>query len=84
MVLSIVGIDRVTNGYYQGKLHQERVVREGPVPWTVLRATQLHEFAGQLLDRMPGPVALLPRLTIQPIAVREVAEALVALAAGEP
>jgi len=84
VALSIVGIDRVKNGYYQGKLRQEQVVREGPVPWTVLRATQFHEFAGQLLDRVPGPVAVVPRLTIQPIAVREVAEALVSLAGGEP
>jgi len=84
VALSIVGIDRVRNGYYQGKLRQEQVVREGPVPWTVLRATQFHEFAGQLLDRMPGPVAVMPRLTIQPVAVREVAEALVSLAVGEP
>jgi uncharacterized protein YbjT (DUF2867 family) len=84
VALSIVGIDRVTTGYYQGKLRQEEIVREGLVPWTVLRATQFHEFAEQILDRMPGPLALVPRLTVQPVAVREVAEALVALAAGEP
>ncbi|OJF10611.1 SDR family oxidoreductase [Couchioplanes caeruleus] len=84
VVLSIVGIDRVKSGYYQGKLRQEAIVRDGGVPWSVLRATQFHEFAGQLLDRMPGPVALVPRLTVQPIAVREVAEALAALAGAEP
>lgn len=84
VALSIVGIDRVRTGYYQGKLRQEEIVREGAVPWTVLRATQFHEFAEQILERVPGPVALVPRLTVQPIAVREVAQALVALAAGEP
>jgi len=84
VALSIVGIDRVRTGYYQGKLRQEEIVRQGAVPWTVLRATQFHEFAEQILERVPGPVALVPRLTVQPIAVREVAEALVALAAGEP
>ncbi|MEV6601618.1 NAD(P)H-binding protein [Actinoplanes sp. NPDC051346] len=84
VVLSIVGIDRVASGYYQGKLRQEAVVRDRGVPWSVLRATQFHEFAGQLLDRLPGPIAFMPRLTVQPIAVREVAEALVALAADEP
>ncbi|WP_176735793.1 SDR family oxidoreductase, partial [Actinacidiphila rubida] len=51
VALSIVGIDRVALGYYQGKLLQEKLVRTGPVPWTVLRATQFHEFALQLLDR---------------------------------
>src|SRR5690349_14964906 len=84
VALSIVGIDRVSNGYYQGKLRQEAIVRDGAVPWTVLRATQFHEFAEQILDRMPGPLAVVPRLTVQPVAVREVAEALVAIAAGEP
>jgi uncharacterized protein YbjT (DUF2867 family) len=84
VALSIVGIDRVSTGYYQGKLRQEEIVREGAVPWTVLRATQFHEFAEQILDRVPGPLALVPRLTVQPVAVREVGEALVALAVGEP
>jgi uncharacterized protein YbjT (DUF2867 family) len=84
VALSIVGIDRVSNGYYQGKLRQEEIVRNGAVPWTLLRATQFHEFAEQSLAQVPGPVAVVPRLTVQPIAVREVAEALVAIALGEP
>ncbi|GAA3341919.1 NAD(P)H-binding protein [Amorphoplanes nipponensis] len=84
VALSIVGIDRVSTGYYQGKLRQEEIVREGAVPWTVLRATQFHEFAEQILERVPGPIAVVPRLTVQPVAVREVAAALVALVAGEP
>jgi len=84
VALSIVGIDRVSNGYYQGKLRQEEIVRDGAVPWTVLRAAQFHEFVEQILERLPGPVAVVPRLTVQPVAVREVAEALVAIVAGEP
>ncbi|MGW7360210.1 SDR family oxidoreductase [Streptomyces sp. NPDC054802] len=84
IVLSIVGIERVGHGYYQGKLAQERVVAAGPVPWTVLRATQFHEFADQVLDQMPGPFALVPRMRTQPVAVREVARALVAVAEGPP
>jgi uncharacterized protein YbjT (DUF2867 family) len=84
LALSIVGIDRVRTGYYQGKMRQEELIRESAVPWTVLRATQFHEFVEQLLGQVPGPVAFVPRLTVQPIAVREVAEVLVALAGGEP
>jgi uncharacterized protein YbjT (DUF2867 family) len=49
------------------------------VPWTILRTTQFHEFAGQVLSTVPGPVALVPAMTIQPIAVREVAAALAGL-----
>ena len=84
VVLSIVGIDRVDAGYYAGKRVQEDVVLSGPVPATVLRATQFHEFAGQLLARMRGPVALVPRMPVQPVAAREVAAALVDLAVAAP
>lgn len=82
LALSIVGIDRVGFGYYAGKLSQEDLVRRGGLPWTVLRATQFHEFAGQLLDRSPGPLAVTPRMRVQPIAAHEVAQRLVELALG--
>ncbi|MER7966446.1 MULTISPECIES: SDR family oxidoreductase [Streptomyces] len=80
VALSIVGIDRVGMGYYQGKLRQEDVVRNGATPWTVLRATQFHEFAQQTLDRVPRPLAVVPRMRTQPVAAREVAQHLVRLA----
>ncbi|MEU6611728.1 hypothetical protein ABZ922_43150 [Streptomyces shenzhenensis] len=54
------------------------------MPWTVLRATQFHEFAGQLLHCVPGPIAVVPTGRVQPIAVREVAEALADLAPRAP
>lgn len=84
VTLSIVGIDRVRNPYYTGKLRQEEIVRSGAVPWTILRATQFHEFPGQLLNGVPGPVAVVPTGRIQPIAAREVAEALAGLAPEPP
>lgn len=84
VVLSIVGIDRVTFGYYEGKLRQERLALSGSVPATVLRATQFHEFAGQILARVPGPVAVVPRQLIRPVAAADVASELVAIALGNP
>ena len=84
VTLSIVGMERVRYGYYDGKLLQEQLVRDGGVPWTVLRATQFHEFPGQLLARIPGPLAVMPQMRSQPVAVREVAEHLVELVAGPP
>jgi uncharacterized protein YbjT (DUF2867 family) len=81
IVLSIVGLERVPYGYYQAKLAHETAAREGPLPVTVLRATQFHEFAGQILLRTRlGPVALAPRMVIQPIAARTVGEILVEVA----
>ncbi|ROO84778.1 uncharacterized protein YbjT (DUF2867 family) [Actinocorallia herbida] len=85
VLLSIVGIDRVPFGYYQGKVLQERLVTEGAVPWTVLRATQFHEFAAQTRQTLPpGPVALVPAARTRPIAAREAAAVLAGLAAGGP
>jgi uncharacterized protein YbjT (DUF2867 family) len=60
VMLSIVGVDRVGIGYYRAKVEQERLVETSQWPFTVLRATQFHEFPGQLLARSPGPVVLSP------------------------
>lgn len=85
LVLSIVGTDAAPYGYYAGKLAQEHLVAGSPVPWTILRATQFHEFAAQLLTRMRrGPVALVPVMRSQPVAAREVAARLVDLAESGP
>ena len=64
VALSIVGCDRVDLPYYLGKRRQEELVAAGPVPWSVLRATQFHEFAGQLVERSPRPFAMAPRMQI--------------------
>jgi uncharacterized protein YbjT (DUF2867 family) len=83
VALSIVGVDRVEFGYYGGKRRQEELVLAGAVPASILRSTQFHEFAAQILER-GGPFAVVPRMASQPIAAREVAQALVELAVGEP
>ena len=83
VLLSIVGVDRVDLGYYAGKRRQEQLLADGPVPWTVLRVTQFHEFADQVLERLRGRVAALPAMRSRPVAVAEVADALVeAVTAG--
>lgn len=82
VALSIVGIDGIDASYYAGKLAQERAVATGPVPFTIARAAQFHEFAGQVLSGMRGPVALLPTLLMRPVAAREVGAHLVRLAEG--
>ncbi len=57
LYISIVGIDDFPYPYYQAKLATERIIEKGPVPWTILRATQFHNFLGDLvlptLDRAP-------------------------------
>ena len=83
VLISIVGIDDIPYGYYQGKVAQELAYRAGHSPVTVVRTTQFHEFAGQVLARVPMvPVVGVPRMRVQPVAAAEVATALLAAADG--
>jgi len=50
VVVSIIGIDKLTAGYNVAKLVHEHATLAGPIPARVLRAAQFHEFVGQLMD----------------------------------
>ncbi|HWD02129.1 MAG TPA: NAD(P)H-binding protein [Amycolatopsis sp.] len=84
VVLSIVGIDDVDLGYYLGKREQEALVRQGPVPWTIQRATQFHEFPEPLIDGARGPFVVVPAELSQPVSAQEVADTLVGLIGRPP
>jgi uncharacterized protein YbjT (DUF2867 family) len=75
VVLSIVGVDRMRgNPHYIGKQHQERLARSGPVPATIVRATQFHDFAGMMVSwTRDGDSAFVPPLLVQPVDVGDVA-----------
>lgn len=78
VVLSIVGINLVSIGYYRAKLLQESVVLASPVPATVLRSTQFHEFPSQILPLVRrGRLAVVPRMLTQTVSSGEVATALI-------
>jgi uncharacterized protein YbjT (DUF2867 family) len=69
VVLSIVGIDRVPTGYYAAKLAHEHAAFDGPVPATVLRATQFHEFCARMIAwNRQGSLAWIPTLQVQSVA----------------
>jgi uncharacterized protein YbjT (DUF2867 family) len=86
VTLSIVGLERVPGyGYYQAKLAQEAAALAGPLPTTIVRATQFHEFPAQILAHLAlGPLAPVPIMRIQPIAARSVGEVLVEVATAGP
>lgn len=86
LVLSIVGVGSVeAEGYLRGKHVQEELVANSGVPYTIVRATQFHEFtegiAGSLL--VDGEVHA-PDALIQPIAAAEVAAVIARVAAETP
>ncbi|GAA3123339.1 uncharacterized protein YbjT (DUF2867 family) [Kribbella aluminosa] len=85
IVMSIAGIDRIPLPYYRYKLEAERLVAESGVPYTVLRATQFHNLVDQILSAERFlPAVLAPAVTLQPIAVEEVAVRLAELVEQPP
>jgi uncharacterized protein YbjT (DUF2867 family) len=86
VLLSIVGVDRIEgNAHYSGKREQERWVTAGRVPWTIVRATQFHDFAEMVASwTEQDGVATIAPLLVQPIAPADVAEVLAETATVEP
>jgi uncharacterized protein YbjT (DUF2867 family) len=83
IVVSIIGTDRFNAGYGFAKVAHEQAMLSGPIPVRVLRAAQFYEFVGQMVEwGTQGEVAYVPRMRIQPVAARTVAEALADLATG--
>jgi uncharacterized protein YbjT (DUF2867 family) len=86
VLLSIVGVARIEgNAHYAGKRVQERLVAEGAVPWTIVPATQFHDFAAMVAGWTERDgVATIAPLLVQPIAPEDIADVLAEIATGEP
>lgn len=83
--VSVIGCDRVPIGYFRVKADQERVVEQGPVPWSIVRATQFHEYVVAMLDTARRwPVLPVPRVPVQTVASAEVAQVVADVAEGPP
>jgi uncharacterized protein YbjT (DUF2867 family) len=83
--ISIVGVDSIPFPYYVDKFACERLIEQSGIPFTILRATQFHDFVANIirpLRRVPFLIAL--NVSDQPIAVEEVAARLAELAAAKP
>jgi uncharacterized protein YbjT (DUF2867 family) len=86
VLLSIVGLDHDTRPpHYAGKREQERLVEGGPLPWSIVRATQFHDFAAMVAGwaEQDGTATIAP-LLVQPIALADVAAVLAEVAADAP
>ncbi|MFD3932664.1 SDR family oxidoreductase [Streptomyces sp. NPDC058614] len=86
VILSIVGVDQVPElDYYRAKALQEDILRAGPIPYSIVRATQFMEFVDAVLSwTTDGDTVRLPATPIQPIAAKDVAAAVTEVAAGAP
>ncbi|MFE7749390.1 SDR family oxidoreductase [Streptomyces sp. NPDC057428] len=86
VVLSIVGADRVPGlDYYRAKVLQEDLLKAGPVPYSIVRATQFFEFMDAVMSWSADEETVrLPATPIQPIAAADVAAIVAEVAAGRP
>jgi uncharacterized protein YbjT (DUF2867 family) len=86
VALSVVGTDRLPDsGYFRAKLAQEELVKAGPIPYTIVRATQFFEFIGRIADSSTnGDTVRLPPALVQPEAADDVASTLADVAVGAP
>jgi uncharacterized protein YbjT (DUF2867 family) len=84
VALSVVGADRLPDsGYMRAKVAQERIIKEGRVPYTIVRATQFFEFLGAIAGSdAGGGTVRLPDAPMQPLAADDVAAALADVAVG--
>ena len=86
VALSIVGCDGLPeSGYMRAKVVQERTITESGLPYTIVRATQFHEFGEGITDSLTvGDEARAPDGLIQPIAADEVAAEVARVAQAVP
>ncbi|MFB7502084.1 SDR family oxidoreductase [Streptomyces broussonetiae] len=86
VILSIVGVDQVPElDYYRAKALQEKILAAGPIPYSIVRATQFMDFMDAVLSwTADAGTVRLPATPIQPIASKDVADAVAQVAAGAP
>ena len=86
VLISVVGADRMPIGYFRAKAEAERTIATSGVPWTILRAAQLHDFVLPVVRGM-AKLPFLPvpgGLRFEPVHGDEVAARLAELALGDP
>jgi uncharacterized protein YbjT (DUF2867 family) len=86
VALSVVGTDRLSeSGYFRAKIVQEKLIKSGTIPYTIVQATQFFEFLKQLADiSFDGKKVRVPDALFQPMAADDVASAVGRIAVGKP
>jgi len=86
VALSVVGTERIADSpYLRAKNAQERLIKGGGIPFTIVHATQFFEFVTRIADEATVATTVrLPPVLIQPMAADDVAEAVGRVAMGAP
>ncbi len=86
VALSVVGLEQLRgSGYLRAKFAQETLIKDSPIPYSIVRATQFFEFLGSIADAATqGDAVRVPPVLIQPIAADDVARAVARMATSIP
>ncbi|MDH6463994.1 uncharacterized protein YbjT (DUF2867 family) [Micromonospora sp. A200] len=86
VILSIVGVDQVPQlDYYRAKTLQEELLRQGPTPYSIVRATQFFEFMNATMSWTSDDTTVrLPATRIQPMATADIVDEVVDVSIGSP
>ena len=86
VALSVVGTERLLeSGYFRAKWTQEKLIKASPVPYTIVRSTQVFELIRRMAQGSAGgKSARVAAVSIQPIASDDLAAALADTAIGSP
>jgi uncharacterized protein YbjT (DUF2867 family) len=86
VALSVVGSERLPNsGYLRAKVAQEKLIKDGAIPYTIVHATQFFEFTKRIADQATVDNSVrLPPVLFQPMAADDVASALCRVAIASP
>jgi uncharacterized protein YbjT (DUF2867 family) len=86
VALSVVGTERLPDsGYLRAKVAQEKLIKEGSIPYSIIHATQFFEFVNRIADEATrGNSVHLPPVLFQPMAAEDVASAVCTVAIGSP
>ncbi|WP_268224499.1 SDR family oxidoreductase [Sinomicrobium oceani] len=84
--ISIVGIEDIPFSYYRQKLASENAIKQSGIPYTIVRATQFHEFAHSIITNLLRyRIGILPKkIVLQTIDVSLVAKELVNVSQKTP
>jgi uncharacterized protein YbjT (DUF2867 family) len=86
VALSVVGTERLpASGYFRAKIAQEKLIANSSVPYSIVHATQFFEFVRSIADAATdGDTVRMAPVFFQPIAGKEVAQAIGRVSVGSP
>ncbi len=86
VALSVVGSERLPqSGYMRAKVAQEKLIKESPIPYSIVHATQFFEFNQSIAEgATSGNTVRIPPVAFQPMAAEDVANAVTQVAVDKP